>query len=424
MQVLFPHSAGLDVHKKTVVAAYISGSDEQGNLSFVSRTFGTMTADLLEMSDWLQAAGISHIAMESTGEYWKPVYNILEDLLELLVVNASHVKHVPGRKTDQNDAQWLCQLMTFGLLKASFIPPEGQRELREMTRARATMVKERTALVNRLQKTLESANLKLASVATDVQGVSAKAMLRAIAQGQVEPTELAEMAKGRLRAKMEDLKRALSGRVKAHHRFILAEMLGQIDGLDESVARFDQEIESMCGPFEEAVAHLDTIPGMGKTAAQQIVAEIGVQLKSHFPTAGHLCVWAGVAPGNNKSGGKTLSSRTGQGNHTLKRVLIEVAHAAVRVKGCYLSAQYQRLVGRRGKSRAIVAVAHSILKIAYHLIVRGEDYKDLGADYFDQRIPLKTVQNLVNRLSNLGYDVQLNPKEPSRQTSAEPVFSG
>jgi transposase len=423
MQVLFPKSAGLDVHKKTVVAAYVTGQDNQGNFTFTTRTFGTMTGELLELGDWLNEAGITHVAMESTGEYWKPVYNIMEDQFALLVVNAHHVKHVPGRKTDYNDAQWLAQLMTYGLLKASFIPPEGQRELREMTRARATMVKERTALVNRLQKTLESANIKLASVVTDVQGVSARAILKALVQGTVSPEQMAEMAKGRLRSKLSELERALEGRVKAHHRFILTELLGQIDSLEESIARFDAEIEAMCVPFEKAVTHLDTIPGVGKAAAQQIVSEIGTEL-DHFPTSGHLCAWAGVAPGNHQSGGKTLSSRTRQGNRNLKKVLIEAAQAAVHVKDCYLSAQYHRLVGRRGKKRAIVAVAHSILTIAYHLISRDEDYQDLGGNYFDQRHPLKTVQTLMNRLGQLGYDVQLSPKAEPRPADLTPAFSG
>ena len=424
MQVLFPHSVGLDVHKKTVVAAYITGQDELGNFVFATRTFGTMTGNLLELSDWLAEAGITHVAMESTGEYWKPVYNILEDLFTLLVVNAQHVKHVPGRKTDQNDAQWLAQLMTFGLLKASFIPPEGQRELREMNRARAAMVKERIALVNRLQKTLESANIKLASVATDVLGVSGRAMLEALIEGKSESSQMAELAKGRLRSKREELGNALEGRVKAHHRFILRELLDQIKGLDSSISRFDQEIESMCLPFEEAITHLDTIPGVGKMAAQQIVSEIGVDLANHFPTSGHLCAWAGVAPGNHQSGGKVLSRRTRQGNHSLKRVLIEAAQAAARVKDCYLSAQYHRLVGRRGKKRAIVAVAHSILTIAYQLIVRKEDYKELGGDYFDKRQPLKTVQTLVSRLGHLGYEVQLSPKAMPQEGGLTPVFSG
>jgi transposase len=326
------------------------------------------------------------------------------------VVNAHHVKHVPGRKTDQNDAMWLCQLMTYGLLTASFVPPAGQRELREMTRARATMVKERTALLNRLHRTLESANIKLSSVASDLQGVSAKAMLVAIAQGTTEIDVLVALAQGRLRAKKAELERALEGRVKAHHRFILSELLAQIDGLDDTIDRFDVQITRMCAPFETAVAHLDTIPGVGVTAAQQMVAEMGVDM-SVFPTVRHLGAWAGVAPGNHQSAGKTLSRRTRQGNRSLKQVLIQAAHAAVKVKGTYLSAQYQRLVGRRGPKRAIVAVAHSILGIAYHLIARDQDYQDLGGNYFDTRQSTKTRQTLVSRLQQLGYEVTLTARE-------------
>lgn len=411
MQVLFPHSAGLDVHKKTVVAAIPTGElDDQGNDVFERQTFATMTRDLLALGDWLKERGVTHVAMESTGEYWKPVYNILEDQFALLVVNAHHVKHVPGRKTDMKDAEWLAKLMTYGLLKASFIPPEGQRELREMTRARAAMVKERTNLVNRLQKTLESANIKLASVVTDVQGVSARAILKALVQGSVSAEQMAEMARGRLRSKRCELERALEGRVKPHHQFILSELLWQIDGLEETLTRFDAQIESMCVPFEQAVAHLDTIPGVGRVTAEQLIAEIGTDLSS-FPTAGHLAAWAGVSPGNHQSGGKTLSSRVRQGNHTLKRALIEAAHAAVHVKETYLCAQYQRLVGRRGKKRAIVAVAHSILVIAYHLITRDEDYRELGGNYFDLRQPVRAMQKLVQRLQQLGYDVTLDPRK-------------
>ena len=412
MQVRYPHSAGLDVHKASVVANYITGHNEKGDEVYEGKHFGTMTRDLLQLADWLQERGVTHIALESTGEYWKPVYNILEDLFTVFVVNARHAKNVPGRKTDINDSQWLAKLMTYGLLAPSFIPPQGQRELRELTRARAAMVKERVNLSNRLQKTLESANIKLTCVLTDIRGKSARAMLSALVEGQSDITEIADLALGRLRSKKAELELALQGRFKETHRFIVGELLMQIDSLDESIARFDAQIEKMCLPFEAAVAHLDTIPGVGKTAAQQIVAEIGTDM-SVFATSGHLSVWAGVAPGNNQSAGKTLSSRTGQGNTSLKRALIEAAHAAVRVKDTYLSAQYHRLVGRRGKRRAIMAVAHSILVIAYHLIKRDENYKELGGNYFDTRQPAKAVQNLVSRLKQLGYDVHLNPQQAS-----------
>jgi transposase len=409
MQVHYPHSAGLDVHKASVVANIITGCDEAGNEVYEGKHFGTLTRDLLALADWLQEQGVTHVGLESTGEYWKPVYNLLEDQFTLFVVNPHHAKNVPGRKTDENDSQWLTKLMTYGLLSASFIPPPGQTELPELTRARAGMVKERVNLTHRLHKTLESANIKLTCVLTDIQGKSARAMLSALVAGQTDPKQIAELALGRLRSKKADLERALEGRFKQTHRCIVGELLLQIEGLDESIARFDAQIEKRCLPLEQAVAHLDTIPGVGKTAAQQIVAEIGTDM-GVFPTSGPLSVWAGVAPGNNQSAGKTLSSRTRAGNRSLKRALIEAAHAAVRVKDTYLCAQYHRLVGRRGKRRAIVAVAHSILVIAYHLIQRDEDYTELGGNYFDTRQPVKAVHNLVNRLQQLGYDVQLNPR--------------
>jgi transposase len=410
MQVRYPHSAGLDVHKASVVANWIKGHDDKGNEVYEGKHFGTMTQDLLQLADWLQERGVTHVAIESTGEYWKPVYNILEDLFTVFVVNAHHAKNVPGRKTDENDSQWLAKLMTYGLLRASFIPPPGQRELREMTRARASMVKERINLSNRLHKTLESANIKLTCVLSDIQGKSARAMLSALVDGQERPEEIADLALGRLRSKKDQLQRALEGRFKATHRFIVGELLIQIDSLDESIARFDAQIESLCVPFDRAVAHIDTIPGLGKTASQRIVAEIGINM-SVFGSSDHLSAWAGVCPGNNQSAGKILSSRTRQGNHSLKHTLIEAAYSAVRVKDTYLSAQYHRLVGRRGKRRAIMAVAHSILVIVYHLIDRDEDYKELGGNYFDTRASVKTVRNLVSRLKQLGYEVQLNPSK-------------
>jgi transposase len=313
---------------------------------------------------------------------------------------------VPGQKTDQSDAEWIAELMQCGLLKPSFIPPVGQRELRELTRSRTTFVRERATLVNRVHKVLESANIKLASVATDVMGVSGRAMLDAIIQGEASPEEMAELAKGRLREKREALARALEGRVKPHHRFILTELLCQIDSLDETMAHFDAEIEAYCRPFEEAVVLLDTIPGVSRTTAEIIVSEIGTDM-SRFQTADHLAAWAGVAPGNNESAGKRRSGRTRKGNKPLGAALNQAAHGAARTKDTYLSAQYHRLVGRRGKKKAIMAVAHSILVIAYHLIKDQEPYRDLGADYFDKRRPEVTAKRLLKRLEQLGYQVSV-----------------
>jgi len=405
MEVVYTHSGALDVHKKTVLAAVIVPNPEGGLLK-VERTFGTMTADLLALSDWLLGYGVTHVAMESTGEYWKPVFNILENSLEVILVNAQHVKAVPGRKTDLNDAEWLADLLRHGLLRPSFIPPEGQRDLRELTRYRSTFVRERATLVNRVQKVLESASIKLASVATNVMGISGRAMLEAIVANQTSAQEMAELAKGRLREKREALAKALEGRVKPHHRFVLTELLCQIDSLDETIARFNAEIEAYCRPFEETVALLDTIPGVARATAEIIVAEVGVDM-SRFPSAHHLAAWAGVAPGNHESAGKRRSGKTRQGNKPLGAALNQAAHAAARTKNCYLASQYHRLAARRGVKKAIVAVAHSILVIAYHLIQRHEPYRELGADYFDKRRPEATAKRLVKRLEQLGYQVAL-----------------
>lgn len=405
MDVINTHCAGLDVHKKVVVAAIIVPNVATG-LFRETRSFGTMTADLLKLSDWLMSHEVTHVAMESTGEYWKPIFNILENNFEVMLVNAQHISKVPGHKTDVGDAEWIADLLRHGLLTASFIPPVGQRELRELTRYRSTFIKERSTLVNRVQKVLESANIKLSSVASNVMGVSGRAILEALIAGTLTPEQMAGLSKGRLRQKRDELSRALEGRVKPHHRFVLTELLCQIDSLDETIDRFDQEIEEYCHPFEEAVALLDTIPGIARETAEIIVSEIGTDM-SRFPSANHLASWAGVAPGNNESAGKRHSGRTTKGNRALSVALTQAAHAAARTKNTYLSAQYHRLAGRRGKKRAIVAVAHTILVIAYHLIKRKEPYRELGSDYFDKRRPETTAKRLVRRLEQLGFQVSL-----------------
>jgi len=410
MRIVHENVAGLDVHKKVVVAAVIV-KQADGNWLEEKHSFGTMTVDLLELSDWLLLHGVIHVAMESTGEYWKPVFNILENNFEVIVVNAQHISKVPGRKTDQSDAQWIAELLQYGLLKASFIPPLGQRELRELTRYRSSFVRERATLVNRVQKVLESANIKLSSVATNVMGVSGRAMLEALIAGSASPEQMAELAKGRMREKREQLTKAMEGRVQAHHRFVLTELLCQIDSIEETITRFDQEIEAYCSPFEEVVELLDTIPGVGREAAEIIVSEIGNDV-SRFPTADHLAAWAGVSPGNNESAGKRRSGRTRKGNQALRTVLNQAAHAAAHTKNTYLSAQYHRLAGRRGAKKAIVAVEHSILVIAYHLIERKEPYKELGGDYFDKRNVEATAKRLTKRLERLGYQVSLELQQP------------
>jgi transposase len=403
MEVVHSRCAGLDVHKKTVTAALLV-SESPKELHHETRTFETMTADLLQLSDWLMLYGVTHVAMESTGEYWKPVFNILEHNFEVVLVNAQHIKAVPGRKTDVNDAEWIADLLKHGLLRASFVPPEGQRELRDLTRHRTNFVRERSTLVNRVQKVLEGANIKLASVASSVVGVTGRAILQALIDESATPKEMAEMAKGKLRKKREQLVSALTGRVKPHHRFILTELLCNIDALDETIGHFDAEIKKYCAPYEQAVQLLDTIPGVARQTAQVIVSEIGTDM-SRFPTANHLAAWAGVAPGNNESAGKRRSGKTRKGNVPLTTALIQAAHGVAHTRGTYLAAQYHRLAGRRGAKRAAVAVAHSILVIAYYIIQRKEPYRELGADYFDKRRPEASAKRLIKRLENLGYRI-------------------
>jgi transposase len=405
MDVVHTHSAGADVHKKTIVVTIIVPGPN-GGLHKETRSFGTTTADLLALSDWLTEQGITHVAMESTGEYWKPVFNILENNFEVLLVNAQHIKAVPGHKTDVKDSEWIAELLRHGLLRASFVPPLGQRELRELTRYRSTFVKERATLVNRVHKVLESANIKLTSVATDVTGVSGRAILQALIEGKSTPEEMAGLAKGRMRQKREELAKALEGRVKAHHRFVLTELLCQVDSLDETIERFDEQIVEYCRPFEEAVALLDTIPGIARQTAEIIVSEIGTDM-NRFPSANHLASWAGVAPGNNESAGKRRSGKTTKGNHALGVALNQAAHAASHTKNTYLSAQYHRIAARRGKKKAIVALEHSILIISYHIIQDKQPYHELGKDYFDKRRPETTAKRLVKRLEHLGFQVSL-----------------
>ncbi len=410
MRIIYEQVAGLDVHKKTVVAATLV-KDAQGQWQQAQRTFGTTTSDLLALSDWLTAQGVTHVAMESTGEYWKPVFNILEGNFEVLLANAQHLSRVPGRKTDESDAEWIAECMQCGLLKASFIPPEGQRELRELTRYRTTFVRERANLVNRLQKVLESANIKLGDVASDVLGASGRAMVEALIAGHATPEAMAELAKGRLRQKRDQLARALEGRVKAHHRFVLTELLAQIDSLDETLEHFDVQIEEACRPFEDGVALLDTLPGVARETAQRMAAEMGVDM-SRFPSAGHLSAWAGAAPGNNESGGKRRAGRRRKGNGPLLATLVQAAWAAVHSKDNYFRALYYHLLRRLGQKKAILAVAHALLVAAYHMLKNHEPYRDLGADYFqpqDQKAKDAKAKRLLKQLERLGYTVAAQP---------------
>jgi transposase len=407
MEVLYERCCGLDIHKRTVVACVIVPGPGRQPVKEV-RSFGTMTDELLRLVDWLAANDVTHVAMESTGVYWKPVWNLLEAQFELLLVNARHVKAVPGRKTDVRDCEWLAELLRHGLLRPSFVPDRPQRELRELTRYRTSLVQERSAEINRLQKTLEGANIKLGDVATDLMGLSSRQMLTALASGETDAGAVAQLAQGRLRDKLPELERALRGRVGPHQRFLLARQLAHIDFLDMAIGEVSAEITERLRPFEAELEQLATIPGLGRRTAEVLVAEIGTDMR-RFPTPAHLASWAGMCPGNNESGGKRRSGKTRKGSPWLRSMLIEAARAAGRSKRTYLSAQYHRLAARRGTKRAAVAVGHTILVIAHRLLSKGEVYRDLGERYFDERDRHTVERRLVARLEGLGYTVSLNP---------------
>lgn len=407
MDVVYERCCGLDIHKRTVVACLLT-PDADGQPVKVVRTFGTVTDELLALAAWLRDAGCTHVAMESTGVYWKPVWNLLEEQFALLLVNARHVKAVPGRKTDVKDAEWLADLLRHGLLRGSFVPDRPQRELRELTRYRTSLVQERSAEVNRLQKTLEGANIKLGDVATDIVGVSGRRMLRALIEGTTDAAAVAALAQGKLRNKRLALAAALRGQIGPHQRFLLAQQLAHIEQLEATIAAVGAEIEVRLRPFGDELDQLQTIPGVGLRTAQVLLAEIGADM-NRFPSPAHLASWAGMCPGNDESAGKRRSGRTRQGNRWLRAALIEAAHAAARSKGTYLAAQYRRLAARRGAKRAAVAVGHSILGSVYYLLRNDVPYHDLGGHYFDERDRLAVEQRLVRRLEALGHKVNLEP---------------
>ena len=401
MEVIRERCVGLDVHKKTVTACCITPEGRE------PRTFGTTTRELMEMADWIMAKECTHVAMESTGVYWKPIYNLLEDEgLELLVVNAQHIKTVPGRKTDVKDAEWIADLLRHGLLKGSYIPDRAQREPRELIRYRKSLIRERASEVSRLQKTLEGANVKLSSVASDIMGVSARKILEALIGGREDPAALASLAKGRLKDKRAELEKALEGLFNRHTRFMLAVQLGHIDSLDEAIENLSLEVERRMRPFEEDQRRLESIPGVGRRTAELILAEIGTDM-TRFPTHRHLASWTGLCPGSNESAGKRQTGRIRKGSPWLKDGLVEAARAAARTKGTYLSSQYHRLAARKGAKRAAVAVAHTIIVIAYHLLLRGTTYQDLGYNYLDERDKSAAVRRAVKRIESLGYRVSL-----------------
>jgi transposase len=404
VQVIYERCCGLDVHKRTITGCVLKWL--RGAWQKEIRQFGTTTKDLLALSDWLVGEGCTHVAMESTGVYWKPVYNILEGQFELLVVNAQHLKAVPGRKTDVRDAEWIAELLAHGLLRGSFVPPANVRELRDFTRYRTSLVRDRARTINRLQKVLEDANIKLANVVTDIHGVSARLMLEALVAGERDAQQLANLAKGRLKGKREQLVEALCGRLKPHQSFLIAEHLAQIDYLEEAIERLSQQIEERLRPFEQEMALLDTIPGVNRRTAEVLWAETGGDM-SRFASARHLASWAGMCPGNNESAGKRRTGRTRKGSPWLRHCLIEAAHGAGRTKNKYLSSQYHRIGARRGKKKALVAVGHSILVIAYHVLTRKQAYSDLGANYFDERDRQAVTKRCLSRLQRLGYKVSL-----------------
>jgi transposase len=399
MEVVHRHCAGLDVHKKSITACVLTPEGRE------LREFGATTGELLALADWLVERGVTQVAMESAGVYWKPVYNLLEAYdLGLLLVNARHMKAVPGRKTDVKDAEWIADLLRHGLLRGSFVPEKPQRELRELTRYRRRLIQQHAQAENRIHKVLEGANIKLSSVASDVLGVSGRAMLEALVRGEQDPAVLANLAKGRLKSKRSELQAALQGVIGEHQRFLLSSLLRHITFLDEEIAALDREVNERLAPFFEALGNLDTIPGVGRKTAEEILAEITTDM-DQFPSAKHLASWARVCPGNNESGGKRRSGSTGRGNNWLRGILIQAAYAASRTKNTYLSSLYHRIAARRGKKRAALAVAHAILTIVYHLIRDNTAYQDLGANYFDERQQEATIHRAVRRIEKLGYRV-------------------
>jgi transposase len=407
MELLHRRCCGLDVHKETVVACLRLVSD--GQVTTEVRTFQTTTADLLRLSEWLAANECTHVAMEATGVYWKPVWHILDDgEFELVLANAAHVKNVPGRKTDVNDAMWLAELLAHGLIRASFVPDTQTQEMRNLLRTRKQLVREQSSHVLRVQKTLEDANIKLDSVLTDLMGKSGRAMMEALIAGETNPTKLASLADPRVKASHEEFREALRGRVTKHHRFLLRLHLNQIDALDAAMATLDAQVEANLGPFRTAVDLIMSIPGIKNLSAHVIISEIGIDM-SRFPSDAHLISWAGVCPGNDESAGKRRSTRLRKGAPWLKTTLVQCAWAAVKKKNSYLQAQFYRIKVRRGPKKAIMAVAASILTAIYHMLKDGTMYQDLGCNHFDRRSTDQQKNRLVKRLTDLGYAVEIKP---------------
>ena len=398
---------GLDVHRDTV-AACVRGPGVKGQREQHVRTFGTTAAELLALRDWLEAHQVTHVAMESTGVYWKPVFYVLEEGFTCLLVNAAHIKQVPGRKTDVLDCIWIAQLLEHGLLRGSFVPPAPIRELRDLTRHRKVLIQERQRAANRVHKLLQDAGIKLASVATDILGVSGRAMLEALVQGTTDPEVLADLARGKLRKKLPALRQALAGRFRPHHAFLVSQLLAHVDYLDEAITTVSTEVEARLVPFASELAQLDTVHGIATRTAEVIIAEIGVDM-SRFPSDRHLASWAGICPGNHESAGKHKSGKTRKGNRWLRMALIEAAAAAVRTKDSALAARYRRVMRHRGHKKAVVAVAHAILRAVYHVLADHTPYRDLGPDYYDRRHAQRVTRRAVELLERQGYRVVLEP---------------
>lgn len=410
MEVIIERCAGIDVHKKTIAVCLMVGKPDKKPQKTI-KTFSTMTQDLLACKDWLESEGCTHIAMESTGVYWKPIFNIFEESMEIILANARNIKNVPGRKTDVKDCEWIADLLRHGLIRASFIPPIEIRDLRDLVRFRRTLTQQRSSGLNRIHKFLEDANIKLSSVVTDINGISAQDIIHHLIKGDMTPQEMAELAKGRLRNKITDLEKALEGKIRDHHRTILQISIEMIASCDLAISKLDAEIDQRMQPFKEEMERLETIPGVQKKTAESIIAEIGVDM-SHFPSDRHISSWAGVSPGNNESAGKRKSGKATQGNKNLKTTLSEAAWAASKTKGSYLKARFHRLAARRGKKRANIAIAHNILVTAYHIIKEQSTYKELGAEYFDHLNEEHIVKRLAYRIKALGYEVTIEKLAP------------
>jgi transposase len=407
MQQLLDRVAGLDVHRKTI-AVCVRVPAPGGDRTQHVRTFGTTAADLVTLRDWLDAHHVTHVAMESTGVYWKPVFYVLEEAFTCLLVNARHVEKVPGRKTDVQDCVWLAQLLEYGLLRGSFVPPPPLRELRDLTRYRKVLIQDRTREVNRLHKVLEDAGIKLATVATDILGVSGRDMLHALVAGTTDPEVLAALARGTLRKKLPALRQALTGRFRPHHAFLVSQHLGHLDYLDETITTLSGRIEDALRPFAAEQHRLDSIPSVGPRTAEVFIAEVGVDMRQ-FPSAQHLASWAGLCPGHNESAGKHKSGRIRPGNRWLRMALIEAASLAARSRQTAFGARYRRIARHRGHKKAVVAVAHAMLVTAYHLLARRVEYREPGVDYFDRRQAERATRRAVRTLEQQGYRVMLEP---------------